>query len=162
MKKNILIFGIIVILLGAGYYLATSTKAVDTTSDREENTEVISDGESDDNQRDVLEDLMEESTQFPQQYIAEGEKCKTHEDTVKRGDCFQTINESYLDWYIQTETEEFYFPIQHEQEHWKNIFYYDIDENDELGTLNKTEHYDDYAGSSNSLYQRAIDSVDEN
>lgn len=172
-----LIFGIIVVCFVAGYFLATNLGGSKTAGDNEDNTENISgknenagnevsneENDTSKDQKEVLQDLVEESNQFPSDYVTEGEECKTIDDTSERGDCFQAANESYLPWYINDEKDDFHFPYQRDQSHWEDVFYYSINEDDELGTLRETEYYDAYIDpmdpqSTDTDHQRGIDTV---
>lgn len=77
-------------------------------------------------------------------YVEEGNECYEVRDFVERGDCFQDVHSRYTVWQIDTSKEHFYFPTHHDQSHWRQIFYYDILTNDELGEIVHTEDYDDY------------------
>lgn len=77
-------------------------------------------------------------------YEREGKDCQELDDNIKRGDCFQELNASYLTWSQNEAKENFYFPHQYEQDHWEDVFYYNIDEDDQLGELQKTDYYEEY------------------
>src|SRR5690625_3524655 len=42
----------------------------------------------------------------------EGEECLALEDTIERGDCLQELGEENINWYMNEEKDEFYFPFQ--------------------------------------------------
>lgn len=174
-KRTLGIFGIIIVCLAAGSYLITKTISEGATGESEENTEVDSNKSSNDNgeendstskdQGEVLQDLMDESKQFPEDYVTAGEECKAIKDTLERGDCFQDTNKNHLDWYMNTEKEDFYFSYQHNQDQWNNVFYYSIDEDDELDTLYETDYFNTYMDDldSNDIQLNHIkDTVNEN
>lgn len=77
-------------------------------------------------------------------YEREGKDCQEIDDNIKRGDCFHELNASYLTWSQNETKENFYFPHQYEQDHWEDVFYYNIDEDDQLGELQKTDYYEEY------------------
>ena len=94
------------------------------------------------------------------EYEKEGEKCKSKEVILERGDCFQDINSTYLVWFMDTSKQEFFFPFQREQDHWKDVLYYTVNDKDMLGDVYKTEYYDSYVDPfaySESNYERGVE-----
>ncbi|SET01207.1 hypothetical protein SAMN05216389_104162 [Oceanobacillus limi] len=97
-------------------------------------------------------------------YKASGADCTKVKDILIRGDCFQEVNDKYLEWYLDQSKRDFDFSFQQEQNHWKDIFYYEISPEDHLEELVETEHNlddEDTFPSGDSNYQRGIETVQE-
>jgi hypothetical protein len=131
-----LIWGLIVLTGCTDSEEANSENSVTMDEKKEEESD-LKDSNS------ILEGLFKD-------YQEEGEKCKTIEDTIERGDCFQVANSNQLNWYIDNSKELFYFPFQREQEHWQNVIYFEIDDADELSEIRHTANYENYLDKGNS------------
>lgn len=97
-------------------------------------------------------------------YEYDGKQCLTIDEIIERGDCFQEVFEKHLVWYLNEEKVEFYFPFQREQSHWHDVFYVEIDEDDQLSELQETDYfhkYDDPYPHNNSNHDRGKKIVDE-
>jgi len=98
------------------------------------------------------------------QYEEAGSSCKEITDKIKRGDCFRDVNSQFLIWYIDESKSSFYFPFQHSYTEWIDVLYFTIDENDNLGEVQKTEFYNDYKDPTildGDHYARAIETIEE-
>lgn len=98
------------------------------------------------------------------QYEKSGEQCLEVDDTIERGDCFQKVGEEHLTWFVNEDKKEFYFPYQHEQDHWNDIFYMEINDEDQLSDLMEEDYFDEYVDPKpfdDSNYARGKQIIDE-
>lgn len=101
------------------------------------------------------------------EYIQDGEKCYEVGDVIERGDCFIDVHSSYLSWRFDTSKETFHYSFHHDQSHWKEVFYFEIEEDDELSGVIHTEDYDKYEDKYASRYvtkskdERGINTVND-
>ncbi len=100
-------------------------------------------------------------------YIDEGEQCYEVDDVIERGDCFVDVHSNYFLWTVDTSKETFYYSFHHDQSHWKEVFYFEIEDDDELSEVIHTEDYDMYEDKYASRYvtesadERGINTVNE-
>ncbi|HLS35716.1 MAG TPA: hypothetical protein VK061_05725 [Bacillota bacterium] len=86
-----------------------------------------------------------------------GEECLAIEDTIERGDCLQELGKVNINWYVNEEKHQFYFPFQREQSHWQYLFYKDVDENDQLGSVQEGESFEEMDESSLEAGEEAFE-----
>ncbi|SHG61730.1 hypothetical protein [Ornithinibacillus halophilus] len=109
---------------------------------------------------DVSEEKSSSGTVI-ERYEQSGAECKTVDNVIERGDCFQEVNDKYLRWYMDQSKREFYFPFQIDQEHWKDILYYSLDSQSDETELKETEHFTEYADPYSSNPQRGENELEE-
>src|SRR5699024_49233 len=139
MKRLYLLLSAVII---AGIIIFVYVSKGEVPSDQALSEEETKDG---DNKKETIEvisntDLLNKMPEYEE----EGKACKELDDSIERGDCFQEINSFYLMWTLNKAKDNFYFPYQHDQSHWYDVFSFPIDENDKLREMQKMEYYDDY------------------
>lgn len=77
-----------------------------------------------------------------EKYETAGHKCKSIDVMIERGDCFQDIHSEYLVWILDESKQSFHFPFHHEQDHWQDLIFATIDDQDRLNIIEKTNRYD--------------------
>ncbi|HLR68969.1 MAG TPA: hypothetical protein VK105_17935 [Virgibacillus sp.] len=138
MKKLYLLLSAVII---AGVIIFVYVNIGENQSERAQSEEIS----EDDNKKETVKvisntDLLNKMPEYEEK----GKACKDLDDNIERGDCFQKLNSFYLMWTLNKSKDNFYFPYQHDQSHWNDVFSFTIDANDNLGELQKTEFYDDY------------------
>ncbi|PAV30467.1 hypothetical protein CIL05_05015 [Virgibacillus profundi] len=142
MKKKIPFILIGCMLLGLFLFSVNSKETKETNVGKD--NEFTQKEETEDKQDVVREENEIDPFNKLPEYEEEGIQCKSIEETLERGDCFQEINSKYLVWFMDTAKQEFFFPFQREQDHWKDVLYLTVNAKDELGDVNETEYYDSY------------------
>jgi len=136
LKKLYFLLSVVVAVVIFFVYIGVGEKDNHVTSEETEPVESVKETVDVISNTDLLNKMPD--------YEREGKDCQELDDNIKRGDCFQKVNSSYLMWTLNEEKNEFYFPYQYEQDHWEDVFYYNIDENDQLGELQKTDYFEEY------------------
>jgi hypothetical protein len=79
-------------------------------------------------------------------YEIRGKECKEFDNVLERGDCFQSVNEKYLNWKINImkDFQYTYVPQEEEWQGWQDVFIFSINEADELVSTQQTAYYDEY------------------
>ncbi|MFD2044172.1 hypothetical protein ACFSTA_09780 [Ornithinibacillus salinisoli] len=154
MRKISLFLLLLIVFLGIFYFIING---INEESVYENETINESNNESNGNTRTM---------KILSNYEDSGKECKLIEEVIERGDCFQTVNEKYLSWYLEQSKVEFYFPFQQDQENWEDVFYYSVDKQDTLEKLNETDYFDDYVdpyglADSETNHQRGMETVQE-
>lgn len=144
-KKIILIIGILFVISSG---IVTSVLWQDASIDREEkivNVHEMNEKESKEKSAPVQVVSNTDPLNTMSAYIEEGEQCKEIEAVKERGDCFQKAHAYYSFWTFNQAKEEFYFPFHHDQSDWHSVFSLPIEGSDQLGMLEKANHYETYA-----------------
>ncbi|MBY0123321.1 hypothetical protein [Bacillus sp. S/N-304-OC-R1] len=167
MKKNSIIFvGAIVIIILAVILINNNNNSIQVggISDESQEPEVEEkETEMTDQDKDESFKVISNTDRLNRmpQYEEEGKVCKEIAESLERGDCFQKLHDNYLLLSGRTAKNNFYFPYVRGGV-WNHILHVPIDENDQLGEMQKEDYFDQYEdklSTTGNKYQRGLDRI---